>query len=43
MYVSQRLLKENWSAGNFLQILGFCFYFLPQLYSDWSFMAKLLL
>jgi hypothetical protein len=38
MYVSQCLSKENWSkspdshervykAGNFLQILGFCFHF----------------
>jgi hypothetical protein len=48
MYISQRLSKENWSkspdshervykAGNFLQILGFCFHFLPQLYSDYVF------
>jgi hypothetical protein len=47
MYVSQLLSKENWSkspypdervykAGNFLQILGFFFHFLPQLYSDLS-------
>jgi hypothetical protein len=54
MYVSQLLLKENWfkspdsDEGStkqdiFLQILGFCFRFLPQLYSDLGFLAKLLL
>jgi hypothetical protein len=53
MYVSQRLSKENWSkspdfdervynAGNFLQILAIFFHFLPQLYSDLSFLVKLL-
>jgi hypothetical protein len=53
MYVCQLLSKENWSkspdsdervyrAGNFLKILGF-FHFLPQIYSDLSFLAKLLL
>jgi hypothetical protein len=46
--------KKNWSkspdsdervyrAGIFLQILGFFINFLPQLYSDLSFLAKLLL
>jgi hypothetical protein len=50
--VSTFIIKENWSknpdsderiykAGNFLQILFF--HFLPQLYSDWSFLAKVLL
>jgi hypothetical protein len=54
MYVSQRLSKENWSkspdfdervykTGNFLQILAFFFHFLPQLYSDLSFLANILL
>jgi hypothetical protein len=54
MYVSQLLSKENWSkspdsdkrayrAGNFLQILGFLINFLPHIYSDLSFLAKLLL
>jgi hypothetical protein len=53
MYVSELLSKENWSnspdsdervdkPGHFLQILVF-FHFLPQLYSDSSFLAKFLL
>jgi hypothetical protein len=54
MYVSQLLSKVYWSknpdsdeqvykAGFFLQILGLFFHFLTQLYSDLSFLAKLLL
>jgi hypothetical protein len=54
LYASQLLSNENWSkspdsnervnkAGNFLQIPDFFFHSLPQLYSDLSFLAKLLL
>jgi hypothetical protein len=54
MYVSQPLSKENWSKspdsnervyreGFFFANPWFFFNFLPQLYSDISFLAKLLL